>query len=289
MAVARQAARSARSMFTPLRVRAVLDGLTVGFLGLVAWFCIRAIADPSSFIDANAYYRAALDDPYRVSALGALGAYLYSPAFLQVIAPLKVLPAGLFAALVVCGEATALLVLAGRWTGVVAVAGLAVVYPELDVANVNFMLALAIVAGFRWPALWSSVLLTKVTPAVGLLWFVARRDWRSLAVALVATVVVGGVSFVLAPGLWTSWLRVLAANGARPSTLVPRLAAAAALIAWAAPRGNRWAVPVAATLGMPDMYGPAALAMLAGVLPLLARRGSTGLGADKMQQVVAAN
>ena len=42
----------------------------------------------------------------------------------------------------------------------------------------------AIVLGFRWPFTWAFVLLTKVTPGVGLLWFAVRREWRSLAIAL---------------------------------------------------------------------------------------------------------
>ncbi len=55
--------------------------------------------------------------------------------------------------------------------------------------NVHMLLALAIVLGFRWPATWSFVLLTKVTPGIGLLWFAVRREWRSLAIALGATAV----------------------------------------------------------------------------------------------------
>src|SRR5690348_6311250 len=58
---------------------------------------------------------------------------------------------------------------------------------ELSMGNIHLLLAAAIVLGFRWPAAWSFVLLTKVTPGVGLLWFAVRREWRSLAVALGAT------------------------------------------------------------------------------------------------------
>ena len=42
---------------------------------------------------------------------------------------------------------------------------------ELRMANVHLLLAAAIVLGFRWPATWAFVLLTKVTPGIGLLWF----------------------------------------------------------------------------------------------------------------------
>ena len=53
--------------------------------------------------------------------------------------------------------------------------------------NIHLFLAVAIALGFRYPALWSVVLLTKVTPGVGLLWFAVRREWRSLRIALGVT------------------------------------------------------------------------------------------------------
>ena len=51
---------------------------------------------------------------------------------------------------------------------------------EINAANINFPMGLAIVAAFRWPALWAFPLLTKVTPGVGVLWFAVRREWRAL-------------------------------------------------------------------------------------------------------------
>ena len=51
---------------------------------------------------------------------------------------------------------------------------------ELFVGQVHLFIAAAIVLGFRWPALWAFNILTKVTPGVGLLWFLVRREWRSL-------------------------------------------------------------------------------------------------------------
>ena len=38
---------------------------------------------------------------------------------------------------------------------------------EINAGNIQLMLALAIVVGFRWPATWAFVLLTKLTPGVG--------------------------------------------------------------------------------------------------------------------------
>ncbi len=80
------------------------------------------------------------------------------------------------------------------------------VMPELWGGNITLLIALAVVAGFRWPAAWAFVLLTKVTPGVGLLWFAVRREWRSLAMALGATLAVVAVSSLVAPGLWRDWV-----------------------------------------------------------------------------------
>ncbi len=48
--------------------------------------------------------------------------------------------------------------------------------------------------GFRYPAAWSLILLTKITPGIGLLWFAVRREWRALAIALGATAAIASVS-----------------------------------------------------------------------------------------------
>ncbi len=69
-----------------------------------------------------------------------------------------------------------------------------------------------------------------------------RREWRSLAIALVATVVVVGVSFVLAPWLWSDFIEasrtqvdatVNVPRQAAPIALPLRLVVAAVLVAWA--------------------------------------------------------
>ena len=51
-------------------------------------------------------------------------------------------------------------------------------------------------SGFRYPWTWGFVLLTKVTPGVGLLWFAVRREWRALAIALGVTGAIVAVSLV---------------------------------------------------------------------------------------------
>ena len=130
---------------------ALRDLLTAGFVFLVGWFCLRALTNPASFIDASAYYAAPLAYPYGVSTLGVHGAYLYSPAFLQAITPLRLLPPGIFVALFVCAEAAALIALTGRRAGAVALVSFFIVRSELNVANINLLLTVAMVAGFAGP------------------------------------------------------------------------------------------------------------------------------------------
>jgi Glycosyltransferase family 87 len=145
---------------------------------------------------------------------------------------------------------------------------------EIAGGNVSLVLAVAIVAGFRWPWTWSFVLLTKITPGVGLLWFVLRREWRQLAIALGFTAAVVAVSFALMPDAWRAWISLLEANtgkggtwAAVPIPLLIRGPVGVALIAWGAPRNQRWVVPVGAMLALPALwYG--SLSMLLAVIPL---------------------
>jgi hypothetical protein len=131
------------------------------------------------------------------------------------------------------------------------------------------------VVGFRWPAAWSFVLLTKVTPGIGLLWFVVRREWRQLGIALGATALIVAVSSAIMPGAWLDWLNLLAGLAGReggtwaavPIPFALRLPVAVALVVWGARTDRRWTVPVAGMLALPALwYG--GLTMLLAVVAL---------------------
>ena len=130
-------------------------------------------------VDAHAYWAADPLDPYSNAALSDFDAYFYSPAFTQAIWPLHWLPWPIFAAIWTAAIVVALRWLSGLWLGLVML--LPPVFIEVAMGNIHAFLAVAIVVGFRWPVTWAFVLLTKVTPGVGLLWFAARREWRNLA------------------------------------------------------------------------------------------------------------
>ena len=96
-------------------------------------------------------------------------------------------------------------VLRRRWLAAGVILGLM----ELAGGNIHLLLAAAIVLGFRWPWTWSLVLLTKITPGIGLLWFVVRREWRNLTIALGGTAAIAVSVRSPPPDAWFQWAEVL--------------------------------------------------------------------------------
>jgi hypothetical protein len=225
----------------------------VGIGLAVLWLLLAIRGYVVNGADTFTYYSVGLDDPYVGAAPGIGGAYLYSPAFAQVMAVLRVVPWPVFN----LAWQTALL------AGVLWMAGpLAILFTgwtiaELVTGNIQILLGVAIVLGIRRPAAWAFVLLTKVTPAVGLLYFVGRRDWRSLGIALGFTALIVAVSFALAPGLWADWVSLLLANsgtthgGTMPGPLPVRLALAGIVALYAGYRSWPWVVPIACCITLP--------------------------------------
>lgn len=253
-------------------------------VALVVWVLVIAGSDPTINVtdplagqlvtaqDARSYYGLNLADLYTGRTnWNTIGAYPYSPAFAMLVYPLNLLPWPLFVAAWTALLIGAMWLLTGRELFLF---GLVVGAMEIAGGNISLLLAVAIVWGFRWPWTWAFVLLTKITPGVGLLWFAMRREWRHLAIALGATAGVVAVSFLLMPGNWFAWLELLAANTGKggtwasiPIPLWIRGPIGVALIAWGARRDQRWTLPVGAMLALPALwYG--SLSMLLAVIPL---------------------
>jgi len=263
----------------PHRQRAVVHGLVVAGLLFAAYlFLVVAPRAGTVGFDAYAYWAVDLDDPYRRTA-GALAAFTYSPVLARIFA----LAGGLdfwqflwfWEALLV---ATLIWLGGRRWPAVLAFPPVAL---ELYHGNIHLLLAAAIVIGFRHPASWAFVLLTKVTPGIGLLWFLVRREWRALGMALLATAGLGAVSVAIDGRLWLDWVSrslVPTATGAPlnqfsvPIPLPARLVAAGALVIWGARTDRTWTVPAAATLALPVLW-PSGFAVLAALWRL--PRGSS--------------
>lgn len=178
----------------------------------------------------------------------------------------------MFVALVRLVDLAALVAIAGPATLLALL--LPPVAAEINAANINFPIGLAILAAFRWPVLWAFPLLTKVTPGVGLLWFAVRREWRSLTIAVGTAAGLAAASFLVAPSLWAKYVDFMA-NGTPqvagwpfPYPLWLRLPPAIALVVWGARTDRRWVVPAAALLVLPRLYFQSPALLLA-VLPTL--------------------
>jgi hypothetical protein len=217
-----------------------------------------------------------LSNPYLHSNWTDQIAYPYSPAFLQILQPVRLLPWQVFMAVWAAILMAAMVYITGPRLILLGLAFFGLM--EIWGGNIEILIALAIVLGFRWPATWAFVLLTKITPGVGLLWFAVRREWRSLAIALAATIAVVAVSAALQPDAWWRWRDVLVANAGKGGTwaAVPvpfliRFPISVVLVVWGARTNHRWTVPVSAMLALPALwYG--GLSIMLATLPLLGER-----------------
>lgn len=251
------------------------------FVGLIflSWIWLQFTVYRADGSDLSSYYGADLADLYGSSVAGDRGAYLYSPAFAVLISPLTALPWPAFYSLWVGIELTLMAWLIGPALAVVAFFTLPFVNTEISFGQVHVLMAAAIVMGFRYPAAWTFVLLTKVTPAVALLWFAVRRDWSALTwVAGTTLAAITVSSLVAGHGAWVEWANLLAGSvdgeGYRPAFQVPlliRLPVAIAVVVVAAWKDWRWLVPLGAFLALPVIWihGPT---LLLGCLALWLRR-----------------
>ena len=256
---------------------------------VVAWLGIVYFAEPwgrlaGSGMDARCYWAPDLADPYAHSNWTDQIAYTYSPAFLQLLQPIRILPWQAFMAAWAAILMAAMTYLTRLRLILFGLACFGLM--EIWGGNIELLVAVAILLGFRWPATWSFVLLTKVTPGIGLLWFAVRREWRSLAVALAATAAVVAISAVLDASAWSRWIDVLVTNAGKSTgsgtwAAVPipfwvRLPFAVALVAWGARTNRRWTVPIASMLALPALwYG--GLSIILATLPLVGARSWSDL------------
>ena len=263
---ARAWARTRQATLTFRLVHYAWWGLSLG-LGVAAWR-LGAAARPA-IDDAHAYWAASLADPYRVTAMFAPDAYHYGPPFLWLISPLKVLPYDLFREVWAGLILLALLWLVGRdlFLPALFLAPFAADYLE---GNIHTLMAVAIVLSLRWPMLWVFRSSPRLRAGSGCWWFVFRREWRNLALAVGGCAVVFGVSFVFVPDQWLSWFGYLAELARRPTGFVA-VPCAAGRHRGRGPVGRgpdyrRWFVPLAAMIVLP--LWPFTLALSGGAVRL---------------------
>ena len=245
------------------KLRRVLGvwGVIVAVLLVVLMTALAEPFEPDSFgpgHDARAYWAAPLDDPYEPGSVGHESAYLYSPAFLVALSPLRALSWPLFLGLWTAGLLAVLFWLARP---LLFLPLLLLALPEIWGGNITILLAAAIVIGFSRSLAWAFPLLTKVTPGLGILWFGVRREWLNFGIAIAATLAVIAATALITPGLWAEWFQLLTSSmgsstvaGSVPIPLIARLPLAVAVIAFAAWRGQRWLLPIGVLLAMPVIW-----------------------------------
>ena len=220
--------------------------------------------------DSHAYWVVNPHDPYGGAGLGAPDAFFYAPAVAQLLAPFTALPFDVFR----LGFA-GLDLLALGLSGTLYTVPLPGVIEDIVRGNIHVLMAVAILAGFRYPGTWAFLVLTKVTPAIGLLWFALRREWGALVRVTAVTAVIVGVSILVGGiGLWVDWIRLLVSSsqdprtytylGLAPPAFILRLPMAALVVAWGAWTDRRWTVPIAAFLALPVIW-PSGFALLLAV------------------------
>jgi hypothetical protein len=261
----------------------LLRASTAAALGIGIALALAQVSGrtPLAF-DAGAYWAATPGALYQADwgAESGRAAFLYSPAFADVLTPLRLLPERVFTGLWQLALVAMLAATIGGWSLYALLAavpflafgiGPALAFVASDIAhgNIHVLLGAVAVFGVRWPALWSVVLLSKVTPGVGLLWFVARREWRNLAIALGVTAAIAGASFIYRPSDWSDWIGFLLANSGHepgywtvPIPLPIRLVMSAALTWWGGKTNRPWALPIAIGWAIPMGYGAMAATMV---------------------------
>jgi hypothetical protein len=269
-----------------LRLRAARDGLIIsgwlatGFALVVVTSIIHSVG-----YDAYSYWSIDFGDLYG-RTMGSnfhLGAFRYAPPIAFLFGPLGALPWWLYLWLWEALMLATIFWLGGRWALVLL--ALPPVALELYHGNIHLLIAAAVALGFSQPWTWSFVLLSKVSPGVGLLWFAVRREWRSLAIALGVTAAISVAAAIVVPDYWREWIDSIFSNLNEPQyfSIPPpapiRLPLAALLVIWGARTDRPWTVPVGAMLALPIIW-PHGLTVALAAIPFLRRGDRAALTPD---------
>jgi hypothetical protein len=232
-------------------------------------------------LDMHAYWTTRFGMDYGGSNPFLVGAYLYSPVFAQLVAPLTLLSWPVFAGVWTGAMVVVYAWLVGRWATPLLLS--VAVALELYLGQIDVFIAAAIVIGFRYPAVWAFPILTKVAPGVGLVWFIVRKEWRKLFIAITATVAIAAASALVAPDAWRGWFDLLRRSVTEPQTIVGtylavpylvRIPIAVGVIAWGARTDRYWTVPVGVLIAMPILWINV-FSLLIAVIPLREEPGLT--------------
>jgi Glycosyltransferase family 87 len=243
---------SLRARFTgPHAVRAIRDGLSIG--GVL--FLVLTMLSGGAGYDFFAYWSVNPADPYTIKE--GFGAFHYAPPLVWLVGPLKLVPWPAAYWLWFGLLFLVLVWLARDW----ALAWLAFppVVLELYHGNIHLLIAAALVLMLRRPPAFMFLALSKVSPGIVALWWLVRREWRPLAIALGASAAVIALSFALAPALWWEYLTHISSEANHAPNLIPiplalRLPFAAAIAVLAARLDRPWLLAPATVLALPLLW-----------------------------------
>jgi hypothetical protein len=222
--------------------------------------------------DSHAYWAAVrFPETWYTRSPGYRDAFLYSPAFAQMLWPVGQLPWAAFQTVWMSGQVGVLTWLLSPlgWRRGLTLAPFFVA--EILLGNVYLFFAGVLVVSLgRAPGALALPALTKVAPSLVGLWFVVRRDWRAAIWAVGVTVMIIAVSAAVAPEAWLAWLHFLTQTAdQRGGAATLRLIAAVGITIWAARTGRAWLLAPAMVLACPVLGGYNALAVLAAIPRLL--------------------
>jgi hypothetical protein len=235
-------------------------------------------------IDAAIYWTAGHAPHYYADVWRQVDGYVYPPPLAQLSGllpwPLFIVPWMLlvFASLWYATRwLSAPILVAGLLAWVFGIGAIPMISPlaMTVIGNPQAVVAAAIVLGFRHPAAWGFILLTKIGPGIGLVWFAVRREWRSLAIALGVTAVIAAISLVASTRSWADFIGFALGNYAAtspipvvPIPLAVRIPMALLLVAWGARTDRSWTVPIAAAWCALALYESSYFLIWAAAVPL---------------------
>lgn len=240
--------------------------LGLSAVGLAVLALVFSVRGPG--FDFYAYWAVNPSDPYRIT--DGLGAFHYAPPVIWLAAPFRLVPFDVGFVIWTALMAGLLIWMTRSWA--LAWCAFPPVAAEFFHGNIDLLLAAVLVAGFRAPAAWMLLPITKITTGINLLWPLLRRDGRAMAiVAVTALIVVGASLAIQGVDVWRAWIEHLQARLDRPEaggalldiSLWMRLPVAVAVMVWAAVSGRHWLVPIAVVLAMPLLWFHALSAVVA--------------------------
>ena len=254
-----------RPLETATVLRATRDALSIA--GVLLLIITMRSGGPG--FDFFAYWAVNPADPYAVHE--GFGAFHYTPPLVWFAAPLRLFSWPLAYWIYFAILMLVLVWLARDW----ALAWLAFppVASELYHGNIHLVIAAALVLSLRYPVAYLFLALSKVSPGVTALWYLARREWRNFAIAVGGAAMVAAVAFVIAPDLWFEWLRHLSSYATQAQNLIAiplliRLPIAALLVFVAARTNRPWILAPAVVLSLPLLWVHG-LAVLVAITPLV--------------------